>query len=104
MVSISESTLEFLTKLKENNNREWFIANKPVYERAKKEFTEFVDNLILRIAEFDPSIAHNTGKGTIFRIYRDVRFSSDKSPYKTHFGAYISAASRISEIHSGAGY
>jgi uncharacterized protein (TIGR02453 family) len=104
MKNISNATLTFLTELKENNNKDWFTANKPRYEVAKKEFEQFVDALIQKIAFFDPAIAHFTAKDCVFRIYRDVRFSADKSPYKTHFGAHITSAPRKSEIHSRAGY
>jgi len=104
MTVISKETFTFLNDLKINNNREWFNANKGRYETAKKEFEEFIDRLILNIASFDPSIAHFTAKDCIFRIYRDVRFSKDKSPYKTHFGAHITSAPKKSEIHSRAGY
>jgi uncharacterized protein (TIGR02453 family) len=104
MTAISKETFAFLNDLKINNNREWFNANKERYETAKKEFEDFIDKLILGIATFDNSIAHFTAKECIFRIYRDVRFSKDKAPYKTHFGAYITSAPKKSEIHSRAGY
>lgn len=104
MQTISTSTLQFLRELKENNNKEWFTANKSRYETAKKEFEQFVDGLIARIASFDPAVAHFTAKDCVFRIYRDVRFSADKSPYKTHFGAHVTSAAKKSEIHTRAGY
>lgn len=104
MKSISKKTFQFLKDLKKNNNRDWFQANKPRYEEAKQEFEEFIDALIAKIAEFDPSIKHHTAKECVFRIYRDVRFSKDKSPYKTHFGAHITAAVKKSDIHTKAGY
>lgn len=101
---ISKSTFDFLKELGENNNKEWFTANKPQYEIAKKEFEIFVDSLIKQISLFDDSISHHKAKDCIFRIYRDVRFSKDKSPYKTHMGAHITSAAKKSEIHSRAGY
>ena len=104
MTKISKDTLTFLKDLKHNNDREWFLENKPRYETARKEFEIFIDALIEEISKFDPSIGHHTGKDCIFRIYRDVRFSKDKSPYKTHMGAHITAAAKRSEIHSRAGY
>lgn len=104
MQTISKNTFDFLKNLKKNNNRDWFNANKDKYEKSKNEFIEFVDELILQIAKFDSSIAHHQAKDCVFRIYRDVRFSKDKSPYKTHFGAHISAAPNKKEIHSRAGY
>ncbi len=104
MVTLSVETLQFLKDLKTNNTKEWFAENKKRYEQAKANFEEFVDELIKRIATFDPSIAHHTAKSTVFRIYRDVRFSKDKSPYKTHMGAHITMAHKKSDIHTKSGY
>lgn len=104
MIKLTEATLKFLGNLKLNNNREWFNDNKADYERAKSEFINFVDGLIIRISEFDEDIRHQTARDTVFRIFRDVRFSADKAPYKTHLGAYISASKSKSDIHSYAGY
>ena len=104
MPSLSASTLRFLKDLKVNNNRDWFQDNKPRYEAARGEFEQFIDALIVRIAQFDPSIAHFKAKDCVFRIYRDVRFSKDKSPYKIAMGAHVSSAAKRSEIHSRAGY
>jgi uncharacterized protein (TIGR02453 family) len=104
MPTISKATMQFIADLKSNNNKEWFTANKPRYEVAKKEFEQFVDVLIEKIAEFDPGVGHLRGKDCVFRIYRDVRFSADKSPYKTHFGAYISPAAKKTEVHARSGY
>ena len=104
MTAISKNTMQFLSELKQNNVRDWFLDNKNRFDEAKQEFEAFIDALILEIAKFDPSISHHKAKDCIFRIYRDVRFSKDKSPYKTHFGAHITAAAKRSEIHSRAGY
>ncbi|MGR3810568.1 DUF2461 domain-containing protein [Jiulongibacter sp. NS-SX5] len=104
MTAIAQSTFKFLKDLKKNNNRDWFQENKPVYQQAKANFDEFIDELIKEMAKFDPSVAHHTAKSTVFRIYRDVRFSKDKSPYKTHFGAHITSAEKKSEIHTRSGY
>ncbi|XOV93640.1 MAG: DUF2461 domain-containing protein [Bacteroidota bacterium] len=104
MPKITQSTFQFLTDLKKNNDRDWFHGHKKVYEKAKQEFTEFIDALIIEIAKFDKEVAHFTAKETIFRIHRDVRFSKDKSPYKTHMGAHITSAPKKSEIHTRAGY
>ncbi|HLO44960.1 MAG TPA: DUF2461 domain-containing protein [Leadbetterella sp.] len=103
-MGISNELLAFLKDLKANNNKEWFTANKGRYETAKAEFETFITELFARIAVFDPSIGHLKAKECIFRIYRDVRFSKDKSPYKTHFGAHISIAAKKSEIHTRSGY
>lgn len=104
MTTISKDTFQFLNELKQNNNRDWFQENKPRYEEAKNEFEKFIDALIVEITKFDNSIGHHAAKDCIFRIYRDVRFSKDKSPYKTHMGAHITASAKRSEIHSRAGY
>ena len=93
--------LDFLNELKDNNNREWFQANKKTYDAAKKEMEAFVDNIIPMIGAFDPTVKFATGKDCLFRIFRDVRFAKDKSPYKTNMGAWISKAGRKS---SGPGY
>lgn len=87
---------DFLIELKFNNNRDWFQENKSAYDKAKQIFELFIEGLIPHIMEFDDSINHVKAKDCIFRIYRDVRFSKDKSPYKNHFGALIGAAGRKS--------
>lgn len=104
MPTIAPNTLLFLSDLKYNNYKEWFADHKDEYLRAKNDFEQFIDSLIDRIADFDPSIRHHTAAACVFRIYRDVRFSKDKSPYKIHMGAHITSAARRSEIHTRAGY
>ena len=89
--------LLFLKKLKKNNNREWFNANKDQYEEVKAAFQELINNLIAEISKFDPSIGHLESKNCIFRIYRDVRFSPNKAPYKTNLGAHITLADKTTE-------
>ena len=74
-----------------NNNRPWFQEHKGEYMEARSEFESGVAKAIARISEFDESIAQVTVKDSTYRFYRDTRFSSDKSPYKNHFGAYINA-------------
>lgn len=96
-----KTILSFLTELKQNNNREWFQENKSLYEEAKSEFDEFINILIPKIKEFDKDIDVNSAKECTYRIYRDVRFSKNKEPYKTNFGAYISKEGRKSKF---AGY
>jgi uncharacterized protein (TIGR02453 family) len=103
-MKIDKSTFKFLKDLKANNYREWFNDNKSRFIEAKTNFEEFIDSLIKEVSKFDPGIAHFTAKDCVFRIYRDVRFSKDKSPYKTHFGAHITSAPKKSEIHTRAGY
>jgi len=86
---LSKSLLQFLTDLKENNYKEWFHENKPTYQKVKKEFEQFIAHVIAEIAQFDKSVVNLDPKQCIFRINRDVRFSNDKSPYKTNFGGFI---------------
>lgn len=90
----TQIAVEFLTELKNNNNREWFQKNKSRYETIKADLTAFLQKLIPAIAAFDKEVAVITPQDCIFRIYRDVRFSNDKSPYKTQIGAFISKTGR----------
>jgi uncharacterized protein (TIGR02453 family) len=92
-----QKTLNFLTKLKDNNNRDWFDKNKSSYLDAKLEFENLVDKLIGGIAKADKKISPEMkGKDCTFRIYKDVRFSKDKSPYKINMGASINPGGRKS--------
>lgn len=86
-VKIESTTLNFLRNLTKNNNREWFSENKEKYISAQENVISFVEGLIEEIGEFDGEILKTDAKKSVFRIYRDVRFSKDKSPYKTNFGA-----------------
>ncbi len=88
---LSASTFEFLGDLAQNNDREWFQANKARYEDARGEFIGLVAQLIGRIADFDPAITRLDPRKAVFRIYRDTRFSRDKSPYKINMGAHLAA-------------
>jgi uncharacterized protein (TIGR02453 family) len=91
---ITKVTFDFLSQLKENNSREWFLENKKSYEAAKKEVETFVAGLIPELAKLDPGIQSPEVKDCMFRIFKDVRFSKDKSPYKTNFGAFIGKGGR----------
>ena len=84
-----EKTTEFLKQLACNNNREWFTENKSFYLEAKEEFEGFIREMILLAKSIDPQIDAIDPKKCVFRVYRDVRFSKDKTPYKNHFGAFI---------------
>jgi len=99
---ISPQIFQFLKELNQNNNRPWFQANKNRYEEARANFEEFINQLIIEIARFDPPIGVLEAKRCIFRIYRDTRFSKDKKPYKTNFGAHLVA--HESKVHDRAGY
>lgn len=78
--------ITFLTKLQENNNKEWFDANRNTYEKAREEWIKFATESITAVGEFDKDIALLEPKKCIFRINRDVRFSKNKDPYKNNFG------------------
>lgn len=80
--------LAYLEDLSQNNNKAWFDANRARYEQVRGTFEEFVQLLISEIDRFDP-LGGLAAKDCIYRINRDLRFSKDKTPYKTNFGAYI---------------
>ena len=86
---LQPATLTFLKGLKKNNNKPWFDANRKKYEASKADFISFVDDIIAAITKFDPAVSSLKAKDCIFRINRDIRFSKDKSPYKSNMGAYI---------------
>jgi uncharacterized protein (TIGR02453 family) len=88
--------LEFLAQLKVNNNREWFQENKKWYDDSKKEVENFVSEIITTLSAIDPALQTPPMKDCMFRIFRDVRFGADKSPYKTNFGAFIAHGGRKS--------
>jgi uncharacterized protein (TIGR02453 family) len=84
---LQAATLQFLRGLKRNNNKPWFEKNKAAYLNAKEDIENFVQQLIDGIGKTDTGIAPLKPKDCVFRIYRDVRFSKDKTPYKTNMGA-----------------
>ncbi|MES0489847.1 MAG: DUF2461 domain-containing protein [Leptospirales bacterium] len=100
-MKISKNTFQFLENLKANNDREWFHDHKDEYKNCLEEFEAFTEVLISKIINFDARIENVRAKDCIFRIYKDTRFSKDKTPYKTHFGAFITPGGRKS---SRAGY
>lgn len=81
--------VEFLKALSENNNREWFAAHKEQYRAFDNKLKEFAASFINGIAAFDNSVAGLTVADCTYRIYRDIRFSHDKSPYKTWSGVFV---------------
>lgn len=93
---IDKTTLSFLKDLKKNNTKEWFDENRKRYEAERKKFISFTEELIKMISKFDPSVADVDPKSAIFRINRDIRFSADKSPYKSNFGVSISKGGKRS--------
>jgi uncharacterized protein (TIGR02453 family) len=86
----------FLKEIAQHNDREWFHAHQPEYKAARASYEAYVQEMILRIAAFDPSVAYQTPKTCIYRFARDTRFSNDKSPYKRHFGAFVCSYGRKS--------
>lgn len=84
---MQSSTLQFLRNLEKNNNRDWFNENKTLYQEAQQDVISFVEKLIEEMADFDEEMGKLEAKKSVFRIYRDTRFSKDKTPYKTNFGA-----------------
>ncbi len=83
---------QFLQELAENNQRAWFVMNKPRYDILRAEFLELVTGLIADIARFDPAVAACNPKRALFRINRDLRFARNRDPYKTTFSASITAS------------
>lgn len=86
--SITKENLQFLKELKANNNREWFNEHKANYQEQHKNTIAFTDKVLSLLNKHD-SIENVSGKKSLMRIYRDVRFSKDKSPYKTHWAGYF---------------
>jgi uncharacterized protein (TIGR02453 family) len=91
---IQPSTLKFLQQLSKNNNKPWFDAHKADFDAAKANTEAFVTELKTAMSSIEPALGEQKAKDMIFRIYRDVRFSKDKIPYKDHFGAYMSRNGR----------
>lgn len=86
--------LDFLKDLTVNNNREWFHANKARYDAANAAFIELATHFIDIVSTIDPTIDHPETKNCVYRIYRDIRFSADKSPYKRHMGVFVTPTGR----------
>ena len=84
-----DSIIRFLRDLRDNKNRPWFMSHKDEYLRCQQRFETLTARLIEGVASFDDTVRGLQPKDCTYRIYRDVRFSADKSPYKTHMGCYI---------------
>lgn len=84
-----KTIIPFLTDLAQNNNRSWFQQNRERYDIAREAVLDLTAKLIAEIGQFDPQVRYLEPKECLFRIYRDTRFSLDKTPYKRHFGIYI---------------
>ncbi|MDF3077340.1 MAG: hypothetical protein K0S09_1229 [Sphingobacteriaceae bacterium] len=92
---ISDKALTFLKGVAENNNREWFQSHKADHDAAKAEVLDFTSAIIDGLAKIDATIpADLQAKNCLMRIYRDIRFSKDKTPYKTNFGIAISSTGK----------
>jgi uncharacterized protein (TIGR02453 family) len=87
---INKETIDFLKKLKKNNTKEWFDNHRDLYIHAKENYLDFVTEVLHSIKSFDTSLVDIQPKNCVFRINRDVRFSANKDPYKTNFGASFS--------------
>ena len=91
-----KEVIAFLSQLQQNNNREWFNEHKNEFLQVQARFNDFIEKLIKGIAGFDENISGLTVKDCTYRIYRDTRFSSDKTPYKCHMGAFINPGGKKS--------
>jgi len=91
---IQQSTFQFLSNLSKNNERAWYHANKDRFKEAFGNFEDLVAMLLLTISDFDETIIGTEPNDCLFRIYRDTRFSKDKTPYKTWFGASMKSGGR----------
>ncbi|HRG52454.1 MAG TPA: DUF2461 domain-containing protein, partial [Bacteroidia bacterium] len=90
---ISSSSFEFLKQLQKNNNRDWFAKHKDRYEQELVQIVNFADDLLERMNKHD-QIENESGKKCLFRIYRDTRFSKDKTPYKNHWSGNLRRATK----------
>ena len=91
---LSKDTLQFLDDLKANNNRDWFLDNKKRYEAFKKDYQLLVADLLDAMKPLDPSLEMLEVKNCTFRINRDIRFSKDKTLYKSHLGIWLSSGAK----------
>jgi len=94
-------TLQFFRELRHNNTKDWFDANRHRYELAKKDYHQVVRKILEGLQKYDQGLFHLQVKDCTFRINRDIRFSNDKRPYKTHLGIIMSPYGRRLEY---AGY
>ncbi len=93
-IGIDPKVLTFLKAVGKNNNRPWFKENKAKYDVAHQSMITFADALISEMSKYD-ELVPMTGKQSLFRIYRDVRFSKDKSPYKTSMSGFLKRATKL---------
>jgi uncharacterized protein (TIGR02453 family) len=93
-ISILPETMQFLQELAENNNRNWFQANKERFITAQENMIGFIDQLLLHMKQHD-TLENEPGKNNLYRIYRDVRFGKDKTPYSPRFAFGFKRASKL---------
>lgn len=93
MVNVTQKNFNFLEKLRKNNNRDWFSDHKSEYQTQHEEMISFADSLLQKISSHD-QIETVSGKKSLYRIYRDVRFSKNKEPYKTHWAGGFKRATK----------
>ncbi len=98
---LQAATLQFLKDIAANNNKPWFDAHKERYETARQDWETFVSELLEALTPIEPALAGQKAKDCIYRIYRDVRFAKDKTPYKENFSAYFSKGGKK---FAGAGF
>ncbi len=98
---LQPATLKFLKGLAKNNSREWFDVHRDDYATAKADFEDFAGKIMKAMIPLEPRLEEQQAKDTMFRIFRDVRFSKDKTPYKVHFSSYFS---KMGRKWDGAGY
>lgn len=95
---IHPETLDFLQQLAENNNKPWFDAHKNQYQKVKTNYLEAATRLLYEMQRVDDSLSLLEPKDCLFRINRDIRFSHDKSPYKTHLGIVLTTGGKKSGL------
>jgi len=98
---ISKESLKFLDDLQKNNNRDWFQSQKVRYDSYKKEYYQLVQDFLDNMKSKDESLRNLEVKNCVFRVNRDIRFTKDKSPYKTHMGIWMSPGTKNTNL---AGY
>ena len=104
---MSKQLFDFLTRLAENNDRTWFAANRAEYDSLRADWLTKIQRIINALAVNDPALRGVQASDCAYRIYRDTRFSHDKTPYKTYFSALISPTGRHCDracyyVHIGA--
>lgn len=93
---LQQSTIDFLKTLSKNNNKPWFDAHRKDYDAAKADFENFIGSLLKKTTSFDKDLNELEVKQCTFRINRDIRFSKDKTPYKTNMGASLNRGGKKS--------